>query len=91
MKDHLYSAPVLALPDLQQPFEVKTNAFEYAIRAVLTQYGHPVAYHSETLSNIVQKYPNYDKEMHSIVQVCQQWKHYIFGKETVINIGHRPL
>jgi len=71
-------------PDLQQPFEVETDASDYAIGAVLTQHGQPVAYHSETLSDTVRKYPTYDKEMYSIVQACRQWKHYNFGKETVI-------
>jgi hypothetical protein len=70
LKHHLYSTPVLTLPYLQQPFEIKTDASEYAIGAVLTQHGHPVAYHSETLSDIVRKYPTYDKEMYSIVQAC---------------------
>ena len=67
LKDRFCTAPVLALPDLQQPFEVETDASDYAIGAVLTQHGHPVAYHSETLSDIVWKYPTYDKEMYSIV------------------------
>eukprot|EP00253_Pinus_taeda_P029926 PITA_29926 len=67
LQDHLYMAPVLVLPNLQQPFEFKTNASDYAIGAVLTQHGHPVAYHSETLSDTVQKYPTCDKEMYSIV------------------------
>ena len=53
LKDRLCTAPVLALPNLQQPFEVETYASNYAIGAVLTQHGHPVAYHSETLSDIV--------------------------------------
>jgi len=70
MKDHLYSALVLALPDLQQAFEVETGASNYAIGVVLTQHRHPVAYHNETLSDIVQKYPAYEKEMYSIVQAC---------------------
>ena len=53
LKVRLCSALVLTLPDLQQPFEIETNTFDYAIGAVLTQQGHPVAYQSETLSNIV--------------------------------------
>eukprot|EP00253_Pinus_taeda_P009437 PITA_09437 len=68
LKDYLCTAPVLVLPDLQQPFEVETDASEYAIGVVLTQHGHLVAYHSETLSDTVRKYPTYDKEMYSIVQ-----------------------
>ena len=55
------SAPVLTLPDLQQPFEIETDASNYAIGVVLTQQGHLVAYHSETLSNTVRKYPTYEK------------------------------
>jgi len=63
LKHHLCLAPVLALPDLQQPFEVKTDASDYDIGAVLTQQRHPVAYHIEKLSDKVQKYPTYDKEV----------------------------
>jgi hypothetical protein len=50
-----------------------------------------MAYHSETLSDVVRKYPTYDKEMYSIMKVCRQWRHYILGKETVIHIDHKPL
>ena len=63
---------MLALPDLQRPFEIETYASDYAIGAVLTQQGHPVAFHSETLSDTVLKYPTYDKEMYSIVQACRK-------------------
>jgi hypothetical protein len=70
LKHHIFSAPVLTLPDLQQTFEMETNASDYAIGAILTQHGHPVAYHSETLFNTVCKYPTYEKEMYSIVQSC---------------------
>ena len=82
---------MLTLLDLQQPFTIEIDASDYAIGAVLTQQGHPVAYHSETLSETVRKYPTYDKEMYSIVQSCRQWKHYILGKETIIHTDHWPL
>jgi hypothetical protein len=88
LKHRLCSAPVLTLPDLQQPFEIETDASNYAIGAILTQHVYPVAYHSETLSDTDRKYPTYEKEMYSIVQACRQWKHYILGKETVIHTDH---
>ena len=45
--------PNAHITDLQQPFEIKTDASDYAIGVVLTQQGNPVAYHSETLSDTV--------------------------------------
>jgi hypothetical protein len=73
---------VLSLLDLQQPFHIKTNASDYVVGAVITKHGHPVAYHSKTLSNVIHKYPTYDKEMYSILKACRRWRHYILGKET---------
>jgi hypothetical protein len=67
LKHCLCSAPMLTLPDLQQPFEIETDASDYDIGAALTQQGHPVAYHNETLSDTVRKYPTYEKDMYSIV------------------------
>jgi hypothetical protein len=75
LKHRLCCALVLTLPYLQQPFEIDTNASDYAIRAFLTQQRHPMAYHSVKLSKTVCKYPTYEKEMYSIVQDFRQWKH----------------
>ena len=58
---------MLTLLDLQQPFEIEMDASDYAIGEFLTQQGHPVEHHSETLSDTVRKYPTYDKEMYSII------------------------
>ena len=91
MKQCLCSSLVLTLLDLQQPFEIETDASNYAVSAVLTQHGHLVAYHSETLSDTFRKCPTYDNKMYSIVQSYRQWKNYILGKETIIHIDHKPL
>jgi hypothetical protein len=50
-----------------------------------------VAYHSETLSDVVHMYPTYDKDMYSIVHAWRQWKHYIMGNEMIIHADHNPL
>jgi hypothetical protein len=91
LKQRLCSTPVLSLPYLKKPFEIKTYASYYVVGIVLTQHAHPVAYHSETLSDVVYKYPTYDKEMYSIVKACHQWRRYILGKEIVIHTNHKPL
>jgi hypothetical protein len=91
LKHHLFSSPVLSFLNLQQLFDIETDAFDYVVGAVLTQHNHLVAYHSETFLDTIQKYPTYDKEMYSIVKSCHQWKHYILGKETIIHTDHKPL
>ena len=91
LKKRLCSPPILSLPNLQQSFEIQTNALEYALGAVLMQHGHPVSYHSDTFSNTVCRYPTYDKELYAIVQACKQWKHYILGKETIIHTDHKTI
>nr|CAH67280.1 OSIGBa0111L12.7 [Oryza sativa] len=44
LKQSLVSAPVLALPDFQQPFTLETDASDLGIGAVLSQNQHPIAY-----------------------------------------------
>jgi len=36
LKHHLFSTLVLTLPDLQQPFEIEIDAFDYAVGAIFT-------------------------------------------------------
>jgi hypothetical protein len=52
LKKHLCSSPVLSLPNLQHPFEIEIDASDYVVGVVLTQHGHLVEYHSETLSDL---------------------------------------
>jgi hypothetical protein len=82
---------MLSLPNLQQPFEIETDASDYVVGTFITQHRHPIAYHSETLSYIVHKYPTYNKEMYSIVQSFQQWRRYILEKEIIIHTDHNLL
>jgi hypothetical protein len=38
LKENISSTPVLALPNIQKPFEIEIDAIEYAMGAVLMQY-----------------------------------------------------
>ena len=49
LKRKINNTTVLALPDLQQPFEIDIDAYQHSIGAILKQGGHPISYHFETL------------------------------------------
>ena len=80
LKEKISSAPVLALSNLRQPFEIQTDASDYAMGAVLLQHGKPIAFHSETFNGAIVNYPTYDKELYALVQSVKKWKHYLMGK-----------
>ena len=88
LKEKISTTPVLALPDLQRPFVIQTDASDYAMGEMLKQHGKPICYHSETFNSGVVNYPTYDKELYVLVQSVKKWKHYLMVKETVIHTDH---
>jgi hypothetical protein len=75
LKEKISTAPVLALLNIQHPFEIETDASGYAMGEVLMQYCKPICYHSETFNQAVVNYPTYDKELYELVQSIKKWKH----------------
>lgn len=71
LKIALCFAPVLRLPNMNQPFEIEIDASQLAIGVVLKQGGHLVAYHSETLAEAKINYNTYDKEFYSLGQALK--------------------
>jgi len=55
------TTPMLALPDLQQPFEIEIDTSGYAMDVVLMQQRKPVCYHLETFYQVVVHYPTYNR------------------------------
>ena len=91
LKDKINSAPVLALPNLIQPSEIKTDASDYAMGTIFLQHGKPIVFHFETFNGAVTNYPTYDKEIYVLVQSVKKCKHYLMGKETIVHTDHQPL
>eukprot|EP00253_Pinus_taeda_P021122 PITA_21122 len=71
LKEKIGTTPVLALPDLQRPFDIEMDASGYAMGAVLMQHGKPICYHSKTINFVVVNYPTYDKELYALVH-CEK-------------------
>ena len=67
------------------------DALDYALDAMITQSGSLVIFHFETFSETIIRYWTYEKELYTIVQALQQWRHYILGKEMIILTDHKNL
>ena len=56
LKRAITEEPVLALPDYTKPYEVHTDASDFAIDGVLMQDGCPIAFESRKLNEIERRY-----------------------------------
>jgi hypothetical protein len=92
LKDACTSAPVLVTPDCALPFEVFTDASNFALGAVLLQNQgkgpQPVAYLSKKLTLTERNYPTGDREMLAIYFALQQWRCYLEGCNFKVNSDH---
>ncbi|KAM0066244.1 putative nucleotidyltransferase, Ribonuclease H [Helianthus debilis subsp. tardiflorus] len=91
LKFALSNAPVLALPDLHQPFIVETDASSKGIGAVLMQNHHPLAFISKPLSPKQQALSVYDKELLAILFAIKQWHYYLISNHFIIKTDQRSL
>ena len=97
LKDAICSAPVLVIPNNQDPFRVECDASEFAIGATLSQYQngawHPVAFMSKAMSETERNYEIYDKELLAIMTSLDQWRHYLMGASSDFEIwsDHKNL
>ena len=79
LKDDLAKACLGAIAD-DLPFEVKTDASDFALAAILSQDGLPVAFISPTLTSCERRYPAVEKEACAIIEAVRRWKHYLKGR-----------
>ncbi|KAJ7961417.1 Retrotransposon protein, putative, Ty3-gypsy subclass [Quillaja saponaria] len=84
MKLAMINDPVLALPDISKPFEVQTDASDYALGGVLLQENHPVAYESHKLSQAERRYTAQEKEMLGVIHCLRVWRHYLLGSKFIV-------
>ncbi|KAF8048191.1 hypothetical protein N665_2623s0001 [Sinapis alba] len=67
LREMLTNAPILVLPEADQPYMVYTDASITGLGCVLTQHGKVIAYASRQLKKHEGNYPSHDLEMAAVV------------------------
>ena len=84
-------APSLLLPNPLKPFQVETDASDYAIGAVLYQDGKPIAFESKKLDSAQCRYTVQEKELFAVIHALKTWRHYLYGNHFVVTTDHESL
>jgi len=92
LKDAMSTAPVLAIPDEDLPYELVCDACGYGIGAVLMQRDKPVAYYSYKLNSAERNYPTGEQELLAVVKSFQHWRCYLEGCKGGVTVvtDHKP-
>ena len=88
-------ATSLVYPIPNVPCILDTNAFEVAIRAVLSQkldgVERPIAFFSRVMSEMQKKYCTTRRELLAVVCTVQHFCHYLFGTKVILRTDHYIL
>ena len=91
LKDMLTCAPVMVLPEADQPYVVYTDASITRLGRVLNQHGNVIAYASRQLRKHEGNYPTHDLKMAAVVFAMNRWRSYMYGAKVQILTDHKSL
>ncbi|KAL7879761.1 hypothetical protein SRHO_G00020150 [Serrasalmus rhombeus] len=95
VKQIISTSHALALFDPSCPTTVTTDASNYGLGAVLTQWHGDteltVAFASRTLSECERKYSATEKEALACVWATEKWRTYLWGRHFTLQTDHNPL
>ena len=95
LKNHLLEKTILQFPDFECPFNITTDASNYAIGAILSQGEYPndlpIAYASRSLNSAEINYSTIEKELLAVVWAVKHFRPYVYGRKFRVITDHQPL
>jgi hypothetical protein len=91
LKILLTTAPVLAQPDIEKPFDVYCDTSDSGLGCVLMQEGRVIAYASRQLRRHEEHYPTHDLELAAVVHALKIRHHYLLGNICHLYTDHKSL
>jgi len=98
LKKRVTDKPILGVADPGKPYEVETDASEFALGGQLGQRDaegrlHPIAFFSKKLNGPALNYQIHDKELMAIVEAFKEWRHYLSGTTNQVKVytDHKNL
>ncbi|GJZ01564.1 reverse transcriptase domain-containing protein [Tanacetum coccineum] len=91
LKQKLYEAPILALPEGNDDFVIYCDASLQGLGAVLMQKEKVIAYASRQLKPHEENYTTHDLELGAVVFALKIWRHYLYGTKCTVFTDHKSL
>ena len=92
LKAAFTEAPILQHFNPDLPIVVESDASDWAIAAIISQYDptdneiHPVAFHARTCSPAECNYDVYNRELLAIVEAFKVWRPYLEGAKHRVDV-----
>ena len=95
LKAKLSSSPIIVAPDWDAPFEIITDASDFAVGAVLGQRRekafHAIYYASRTLNDTQLNYATTEKELIAVVFAFDKFRPYVIGNKVIVYTDHAAI
>nr|GEV71084.1 putative reverse transcriptase domain-containing protein [Tanacetum cinerariifolium] len=91
LKQKLYEALILALPEGNDDSFVYCDASHQGLGAVLMQREKVIAYASQQLKLNEENYTTHDLELGAVVFDLKIWRHYLYGTKCTMFTDHKSL
>nr|GFB06093.1 hypothetical protein [Tanacetum cinerariifolium] len=95
LKDKLTEAPILIVPNWDQPFELMCDASDFAVGVVLGQriekHFRPIHYASKTMTQAETNYTTTEKEMLAVVYAFENFRSQLIMNKSIVYTDHSAL